>query len=562
MLRSLRIKNLALVRDLSIEWHEGFNVITGETGAGKSILLGGLQLVLGQRADRSLIRSGEDQCSVEAVVEISGMEDAIQETLEEHGIEPCEDGLLLLKRVITSAGGNRQFVNGSPTPLQVLADLGDLLIDMHGPHDHQSLLHPQRQLHFLDAFAGQKEQRLRFAALLGERRQIQADRSALIVDDQTYARRVDLLRHQVREIHEANLSEESAQELEDAYFRAANAAELLETGQMILDSVSEQEQSVMDNFGQIGRLLRKMATQDPTLGQLIETHDQATELIHEFQSQVSSYLDRLQLDPETFHDLENRMSRLQDLKRKYGPEVGDVLRFLNEARMELQDLESREGRILEMDQQIQRLDAELKKVGQTLTRERRKGLQKLTKAVTRELQDLGFLKSHFEVQMESQTDLQDFDQLRSSGWDRVEFLFTPNPGEPTKPLRAIASSGELSRVMLAIKTVLAAVDEIPVMVFDEIDANVGGETAGVVGRKMRQIGHRRQILCISHLAPVAASANHHFKVKKAVQGGRTSTEIVPLETEERVQEIARMLGGTSATSLQHARELLDSPLKA
>lgn len=558
MLNRLRIKNLALVADLTLELQPGYNAITGETGAGKSILIGALTLVLGERADRTLIRAGADSCTVEAVFDVAGLRAPVAGFLEENGLEPCEGGELILKRTFTAAGANRQFVNGWATTLDKLAMLGDWLVDIHGPHDHQSLLHPARQLAILDAFGGLQSDREAFARLVRQRAVVEDQKSLLIVDEKTYAQQLDLLRFQVREISEARLQAGEDEAVEAEHKRSANATRLLQLSQAALDLLAENDTSVLTEAGIVGRTLTELQRIDPAADSLVALHEQATANLRELQSELSRYADRVEVDPTRLAELEERMNLLQSLKRKYGPTLTDVMKYGDEAKQKLQTLESRDVELARLNAELASLDAELARVGGLLTAKRKKVIPKLGKAASAQLADLGFKQSRFDVQLTSVgAEESGQNTTRStSGLDSIEFQFAPNPGEPARALRAIASSGELARVMLALKTVLAAEDEVPVLVFDEVDANVGGETAVAVGQKMQQIAIKRQVLCITHLPQVAASADAHFVVSKEVRDGRTLSEIHLLDRKSRVAELARMLGGQGDAARKHAEAML------
>ena len=569
MLTTLRIKNLALVADLTLELQPGYNVITGETGAGKSILIGALSLLLGERADRTLIRSGEDGCSVEAVFDVSRLRAPLKSFLDENGLEPCEDGHLVVKRVFTAAGSNRQFVNGSPTTLNILAALGEWLVDIHGPHDHQSLLHPSRQLDILDAFGNLGEPRAAFAELVRRRATLETEKTALIVDEKTYAQQLDLLRFQVREISEARLQPDEEARVEQDYRRASNAAKLIEFGQTALALIGEADDAVLTRTGEIGRMLRELQRLDPAAGPLVTSQEQAVTALRDLQGELAHYLERIELDPARLKDLEDRLNLIQSLRRKYGATLGDVIAFGEEAGKRLHSLEARDVELARINSAIQKIDADINRLGKGLSDKRRQVIPKLSKAVMNELSSLGFRQCRFDVSIttelygsydnaESLPGLQSDSKcnLRSSGFDSIDFQFAPNLGEPARPLRAIASSGEMARVMLALKTVLAVEDEIPVLVFDEVDANVGGETAHAVGKKMRQIADRHQVLCITHLAPVAAQATVHFVVSKELKCGRTISDFTQLDHSGRVSELTRMLGGQSDAARKHAESLL------
>ena len=549
MLTTLRIKNLALVTDLTLELQPGANVITGETGAGKSIIIGALNLVLGERAERGLIRSGEESCSVEAVFDVSKLRAPLKSFLDENGLEPCEDHLLVLKRAFTASGANRQFINGSPTTLSILTTVGEWLVDMHGPHDHQSLLNPLKQLFILDAFGRLEGEREAFGALAQRRATLENEKAALIVDEKTYAQQLDLLRFQAREISAARLQPGEESAVEEEFNRASNGAKLLQLSQAALDALSENENSLLTQAGAIGRTLQELQRVDAGAANLADFHSQSVGALQELQAELSHYAERISVDPARLAELEERLDLIHSLKRKYGGTIEEIIAFGEEADKKLQALEGRDAELARLNAELQKLDAEMMKAGQSLSAKRKKIIPQLSKAVSKQLEDLGFKQSRFDVAIS-------LAEMAGSGFDTIEFQFAPNPGEPAKPLRAIASSGEMARVMLALKTVLAAEDEIPVLVFDEVDANVGGETANAVGEKMKQIAARRQVLCITHLPQVAAPARAHYVVTKQVKNGRTISEIHLLGKKERITELARMLGGQSDAARKHAEALL------
>lgn len=549
MLTNLRIRNLALVAELSLELGPGFNAITGETGAGKSLLIGALNLLLGQRADRTLLRAGSDTCTVEAVVDVRNLRAPLGPFLADHGLEEVSDGLLLLKRTFTASGTNRQFINGSPASLQTLAELGEWLVDIHGPHDHQSLFQPARQLDLLDAYADLGKERITFSEWIAKRDQKLAEKQALIVDESTYARQLDLLRHQVQEISNARIQPDEEVQLEAEHARASNAARLLELCQTGLDLIADSEDAVIAKLGHLGRALQEIARLDPEAGSLVTLHSAALESLQDLRTELDRYAGRIDVDPGRFQELEERLNLLQSLRRKYGRSLAEVLAFGQEAEQQLARLEGRDAERVRLDAELAQIETELRARGAALTQARERVIPRLKKAVEAQLRDLGFRQSEFNIDLRTGASAHRF------GFDSVEFLFAPNPGEPSRALRAIASSGELARVMLALKTVLATQDEIPILIFDEVDANISGEVAHTVGAKMRQIGRRRQVICITHLAPVAAAGDQHYVVSKTEREGRTTTEINPVRGDARAGEIARMLGG-GAAARQHAIALL------
>jgi len=550
MLGTLRIKNLAVVSDLTLELQAGLNILTGETGAGKSIVIGALNLILGERADRTLIRDGAESCTVEAVFETKALKAPIARFLEENGLELPEGDQLLIKRTFTAAGQNRQFVNGSPTTLQVLQSLGEFLVDIHGPHDHQSLLHSARQLAILDAYGSLQGAREKLAKFVKQHADVTARKAELIVDERTYAQQLDLLRHQVKEISAARVTAEEEATLEQEHQRATHAARLIELCQSATELLAGDD-SLLSRGGALGRVLQDLQRIDASTTNFGTVHEQAVETLHELQHELSNYADRLELDPARLRELDERISLLQGLKRKYGPSITDVIAFGEEARRKLEALEGRDAELARLNGELKKIETSIEEAGAELSAKRKKLGPNLSKTVMRQLAELGFKQSHFEVAIKTEKEV-----WTQTGYDAAEFLFAPNPGEPPRPLRAIASSGELARVMLALKTVLAAQDEVPVLVFDEVDANVGGETANVVGQKMAEIAEQRQVLCITHLPQVAAHAAQHYVVEKHVDGGRTVSTITELNPKQRVTELARMLGGQSDAARKHAEALL------
>lgn len=549
MLASLRIQNLALVEELEWTLGEGFVAVTGETGSGKSIIIGALKLLLGERADKSLIRTGAQSCTVEAVFQLEAMP-ALESQLEEQGIDACTDSTLILKRVFTSAGMNRQFINCCPTTLNVLKAVGDLLVDLHGPHDHQSLLSSDKQLELLDAYAGTEPLLANYRERFRRLRDLTAEHEALSTSEASLERELDLLRHQVAEIDSAQFQPGEEETLLARYSLGANSRRLLEISAQILQRLAEAEESVLMRLGEIQRLFRDLEKLDPGCEEMAQSHSNAVTELEEVARSLQHYSDGLDMDPEQLAQLEERVTLLETLKRKYGPNLAAVLEFGEQARTRLQRIESRGEELQRLESEIAATRKAMLEIGAKLTKKRQTAAPKLAKDIQGQLHDLGFKKSGFSIELAA------LPKPGASGLESVEFLFAPNPGEPAKPLKAIGSSGEISRVMLAVKTALAAQDEIPLLVFDEIDANVGGEIAHAVGAKMRALGEAHQVLCITHLPQVAAAAASQFVVTKEYSEERTISQLTEVSGKERVAEIARMLGGKSDSALAHARELL------
>jgi DNA repair protein RecN (Recombination protein N) len=549
LLQLLRIKNLALVEDLEWEIAPGFTAITGETGAGKSIIIGALQLLLGERADKSLVRTGAEMCTVEAI--FHGDDCAKWNAqFDQSGIELSENDLIL-KRSLSVAGTNRQFINGSPTTLANLKELGDDLVDLHGPHDHQSLLSSERQLDLLDAFANAGDARENFGNIFRQARALEAEHAALNTAETAREQELDLLRHQVKEITSANLSAEEEMQIESRYRLANNSRRLIEIASAVATKLSEADEAILSQLAETQKLLRELEKLDPAMASVVNIHKTAVIELSDIARDLGRYTENLDLDPAQLAALDQRVSLFESLKRKYGATIPDVIAFGERAAQRMRKIEGRDEELQRLASEIATHRAESRKAGETLRKLRAKAAPKLSERVCRNLRDLGFKQSQFEVRMS------EMDRARASGFDAVELLFSPNPGEPLKPMRAIASSGEISRLMLAIKSALVAQDAVPVLVFDEIDANVGGEIAHAVGARMRELAKRHQVLCITHLPPVAAAASSHFVVTKEVRGGRTFTQLREVTGKGRREEIARMLGGKSDEALKLAATMLD-----
>ena len=548
VLTLLRIRNLALVEELEWQLGAGFVAVTGETGAGKSIIIGALQLLLGERADKSLIRTGADLCTVEAI--FSGAElQKLNPTLTEAGVEPCEDDLIL-KRTLSSTGTNRQFINGSPTTLSVLKNLGDELVDLHGPHDHQSLLSPDRQLSLLDSFARAEPQLEEYQALYRQLQTLLAEHAALNTAETAREQELDLLRHQITEIKSAKLVGSEEEEIDKRYKLASNSKRLIELASAIANKLSEADDSVLLQLAETQRLLRELEKIDSSVAQFSTAHAAAVVELSEIARTLSTYVEKFDLDPEQLVALEQRVSLFETLKRKYGGSIADVIAFGDRAAERMRKIEGRDAELERLTKDIENVRSQMNRTGEALRKSRLKFAPKLSENIRRNLRDLGFRQSEFEAKLSA------LDDPRPNGFDSVELLFSPNPGEPLKPLRAIASSGEISRLMLAIKSALAAHDAIPLLVFDEIDTNVGGEIAHAVGAKMQTLGRDHQVICITHLPQVAATASSHFVVKKDVTRGRTFSNLHEVTDKARQEEIARMLGGKSDSALKLAASLL------
>jgi len=557
MLTLLRVKNLALVEEASVAFEPGLNVVTGETGAGKSILIGALYLLLGERADTSAVRAGETQCVVEATFHLADAR-GVEAVLAEAGLEPCDHGQLILRRTVKAAGGGQAYVNDAPVTLPLLKRLGALLVDLHGPHDHQSLFQPASQLDILDAFAHAEKERAACAAAFGKWQALQDRRAELSRDVGDLAAQIDLLAYRAKEIEEAAPVEGEEEQVRAEQQTAGHAQRILELGQQVVQAISEDENAALAVLAPARKALEELARLMPAAKEWPEELRRHTDALAALSGTLQRELADVDADPARLAWLDQRLATYDKLKRKYGGSVADILATLEITQARLKDLRSRDEQKAAVTKEIAAAEKELQALGLALRKRRLTAAEKLAPAITAELQALGFEHGAFGIQ------LPPAETPTAAGLDRAEFGFAPNVGEPMRPLRAIASSGEISRVMLAIKVVLAEADKIPLLVFDEIDANVGGETAHAVGRKLAQAACKRQVVAITHLPPVAACGAHHFAVRKSVRDGRTHTTVAPLDADARVEELARMLGGRESTSvaLRHAAELLAAARKA
>ena len=550
MLTHFRVQNLAIVEEARVAFGEGLNVITGETGAGKSILIGALDLILGGRADKSLIRTGSTEALVEATFELADAK-SVDAVLTEAGLPACEDGNLIIRRTLATTGAGRCLLNDAPTTVQTLRKVGDLLVDIHGPYDHQSLLDPAFQLDLLDAFGRCHAPRDAYQECFRALQALEQRRAELAGDSTDVAAEIDRLRFIVDEISAAKLTPADEEDLVNEHAAAANAEAILKTGGALVAALTEGDGSVFDLLATAQQRLAELARLLPEAAEWHKEAQSAAVQIQELSRVVTDRMERIETDSNRLQELELRMALVQKLKRKHGPSLAEVLATHERHSARLADLLTRGERLTALDREIAAAQKQLTGKAAALTKARQAASGTLAKAITKELRDLGFLKSGFGVEVLPCPP-------RASGADEVRFGFAPNPGEPMRPLRDIASSGEISRVMLAVKTVLAKHDRIPVLVFDEIDANIGGEVGRAVGIKLRGVAASHQVLCITHLPQVAVYGQQHFVVGKEVRGNRTFANIAAVEKADRIEEIARMLGGRDSTSvtLDHAREML------
>ena len=549
MLSRLKIKNLALVDDAQIEFREGLNVITGETGAGKSLLIGALRLLLGERADKSMIRSGESTCSVFALFELRNPK-PINEFLTEKGLEPCDGGQLFIRRTITESS-NKTLVNDEPVTLHILRELGTLLVDLHGPYDHQSLLDPATQLHILDAFGELEPARRKYKKVYDRYMTLQHEIDALNSDnDEDLDRQIEFLDYRIQEIESAALSADEEEEVEKEHSAMANAQAIIENSNGAVQALTDGEGCVFDGLIAAQQALKNLQKFVPEASDWHDEIEHTVTSIREISYSVESMAEEIDASSERMQWLDDRLSTYRTLCRKYGSSVEEVLKNGEQWKEQLKKLRGRDREKEKLILEQNKVLREVEQRGEALRSQRENVAKKLATSITHELSDIGFEHGFFEIHLRPCSP-------KSSGIDDVEFGFAPNIGEEMRPLRMIASSGEISRVMLATKAILARHDQIPLLVFDEIDANVGGEIGGAVGKKLAEVAKHHQLICITHLPQVAACGETHLAVSKAVHAGRTFTEVRLLTPLERPLEIARMLGGNSDLALRHAQEMLN-----
>ena len=563
MLRELTIRNLAVLEEAKVAFAAGLNVLTGETGAGKSIVIDALLLVRGARVQADLIRTGAETASVEAVFEVppSGPVAAV---LDEAGHAPA-DGQLVIKRELSRSGRHRVFVNDSAATVGLLERLGDVLVEIHGQHEHQRLMEPARQLDLLDRFADCEEARLR----LGERwRQWDTARSELArIRDEARegARKEELYRWELSEIDAVQLRDGEEDELRGERRRLQNAERIYAGLQEVMDLLQEDAQAAGARLGRAASLLRDLSRFDPDVGAPIEALEGAQAYVEDAVARARALRDRAVMDPDRLRLVDERLDAISGIKRKYGETAAAVSAYREEIARALDRIERHDAIVEETQAEVARASEAASRQGRELSETRAEAAPRLERLIQRELRTLGMDHARFRVALRREVagaeDLAsgpDGWRLGARGAESAEFLLSANPGEELKPLAKVVSGGELSRTMLAIKTILAASEDVPSMVFDEVDAGIGGRVADAVGHKLRQTAAGRQVLCVTHLAPIAAYAEHHLLVDKRVAKGATKTTVTALDAGGQVEEIARMLGGERITdaSRRHARELL------
>ncbi len=554
MIQQLHVQDYAVIDKVSIELAPGLNILTGETGAGKSVVVEALNMVLGERADPEVVRSGCDRSLVEVVLDVSRLGGDALDVLATAGFTP-DEGRIVVSRELQRGGKSQCRINGRPATVSLLKRITDSLVDVHGQHDHQSLLKVECHLDILDAWCGEEVLSLRAQVAEGfERlRGLERELGRLQSDQQERARTVDLYRFQIEEIASARLQPGEEEGLLAERARLANAEKLHAAASAAFEALGDrtQELCALDKLGDAADALRGLAQLDPHLQPMTESIQSAFYQAEDAARELRAYRDGVEFNPERLESIEERLDLLRTLKRKYGETIESILEYAQDLERQLDALTHSEERSAELSTEIERVQSEVAELAGRLSDLRRKGGTAFGRRIVKELESLSMADAMFEVAQEVQ-------ELDASGIDRVEFLISANPGEPVKSLAKIASGGEMSRVMLAIKSVMASVDSLPVLVFDEIDVGIGGRTADVIGEKLELLSGNSQVLCITHLPQIASRSADHFYVEKELSDGRTVVKVRQLTDEERVAELARMLGGAepSDTAVTHAREML------
>lgn len=556
MLSRITVRNLVIVRSLDLAFAGGMTTLTGETGAGKSILIDALGLALGDKADNSMIRAGADKAEISVSFELPP-DAAAMRWLDDHDLGA--DGDCLLRRVLVRDGRSRAYINGTPAPLASLRELGELLIDIHGQHAHQSLLHAAAQRHLLDAYGGLREQAREIGRLFHAWRGTKDELDALRKAGEDRANRLDYLSFQIAELETIVCDRDALNALETEQTRLAHAEQLLTDSNTVVAMLGDEEQSVQQIVGRAVHLLDDLCELDATLGETRELLESANIQIDEALTSLRHYQDRIELDPERLQAVDDQLGRLHDAARKHRVEPEQLITLLDELRIEADTLNNADSNLRALEKQLDAQQQAYFDNAEKLSKARKKTAKTLSKIVSESMQTLGMKGGKFEVVCVS-----DREKAAATGIDQIRFEVTANPGQPLATLSAVASGGELSRISLCIQVATANCGPVPTLIFDEVDVGIGGAVAEIVGQLLRQLGSERQVLCVTHLPQVAAQAHQQLRVHKMTDGKTTETRIDTLDDAARVDEVARMLGGVDITdqTRRHALEMIALAQKA
>ena len=558
MIKSLRIRNLSTIEDLEIDFHTGFSILTGETGVGKSIIIGGVMLILGEKSSPDMIRTGENETSLEAVFHAKALE---EKWLNAYPSD--SPGNLLLQRRIPDRSASKGYINGVLVPMKALKDMGRKLVDIYGQNDHVFLRQVDNQRDYLDEFAGTDKLREETAQSARTLRRLIKEKHVLESRERDRAQRLDFLAYQINEIEEAQLSVDEESRLRQERNILRNAEKISLHIKEALDIAYEKESSLLSGLTQLQHVLSDLAGFDTAFEEYGKTAGESGIFIRELSDFLISYQDRDLASPANLEQVENRLSQIEQLKRKYGNSIDDVLAFLEKARKERDLLSDSRDKLEQISREAEKQYDQYLRTAQNLSSLRRKHALELARRLEDEIAQLGMKKAKIHIRIESHSpEMKAPEHLKDSGIDEVEVLISPNPGETPKPLRRIASGGELSRIMLALKSIGHSANTASTLIFDEIDSGIGGKTAEFVALKLKALAAEHQVICITHLPQIASFAARHYKIEKEVSGNRTFTTVRELGFEERITEIARLSTGSRITpaALQNAREMLEHNL--
>lgn len=550
MLTNLSIRNIAVIDKLEVSFGEGLSVLTGETGAGKSIIIDSINMILGSRSSKELVRYGTDKAVVQAVFDANPKASAL---LEENDID-VEDNQIIISRYLTKDGKSVAKINGMAVTLNLLRTVADLLINIHGQHDNQALLTPDRHVTFLDAYAKNEDLLEEYSKIYTRMNEIRHSLKKFNIDETEKMHRIDLLEYQIKEISTANLTKGEEDELKEQRELLVNAEALSQSISVAYSALydSENEPSAYDGISMAVDALGKVSHLNDTLKGIYDSLSEAMYSIEDSAHELKSFGDSVEYDPQTLNDIEERLDIISKLKRKYGGSIDEIIRFGENAQKELDDIVLGDERTEQLKTELDKTVAELKAAGAKITAARKKAAKALSEGIEAALHELNMDKASFNVSVMPKN------EFAPNGMDDVEFLISTNPGEPEKPLVKIASGGELSRVMLAIKSIIASSDDVGTLIFDEIDTGVSGRAAVKITNKLKEIGKTKQVICISHLPQMASAADNHYLISKNVDGELASTSLTELDEQGRIEELARIIDGNNMTeaAVNHAKELL------
>ena len=554
MIKSLRIRNLATIEDIELILKEGFSILTGETGAGKSIIIDGIRLVTGEKGSPDMIRTGKKETSVEVILPFHQKMPNLKNFLTESENE------LFVQRKISEQRTGKGYINGTLVPIKKLKEIGGDLVDIYGQNDHIFLLNLDYQLNYLDDYANASSLKKNISRLAQELKKLLREKKELETKEREREQRLDFLHFQIKEIEKANLKQGEEEELRQNRNILKNAEKIGSHVEQALEISYTQENSISSLLAQLQNVVSGLADFDKTFKEAGEAISQFSITIGEFSDFLIKFKEEQTTAPEKLEGLEERLSQIEKLKRKYGTSINDIFSYLKRAKQEHEELGKSQEKLAALEPEVEKKFNKYKATAEKLSSLRKKSARKLEKEVEKEISLLGMNKARFRIKIETFLLSQDtMEKVKESGTEEVEFLISPNPGEELRPLRKIASGGELSRVMLALTTIGKEIESLKTLIFDEIDSGIGGKTAEFIAQKLKNLSNQHQVICITHLPQIASFATHHYRIDKKVTQERTFTTVKKLSFEERVTEIARLLAGSriTETTLQNAREMLN-----